>query len=480
MQSIIKITLIAVILVQAYSSCSDIYENIKEFSPQEAVYPAKFDTLGWRLGYERVEFYLNKGGKVPSDQMKLGKAKKTVIEYDDKHIVIDSVCSWVNISGLTEQRMYHFKIYTEDQYGNKSIPQETQLTPFTKIDLDVLSLVPPNVIESTSAAVVEWGSPIESDLYQFFSYSGEYTDKDGQVHAFEGGNLPSFIVENVLLDVEIPIKIRAKILPYIGGIPLLDTIPAWETYYNLRISEAAKPAIFLKTPEAASVINIFNTSFPIEFSWTKVPEVSDYVLKISKVRDFPVESTKVIDLGDAGSYLMTKEEAMDQIFTDFDPLTSSTAYYWQIEPKEQTASVRLQLRTVNYKHVEGELVQEDVETTDARCHYTGDNLYIWEPGVYHASDSYVVWQNNSVEVSFYGRYIAWYALYNNDLGNGRVYIDGELDADVVCWASYRRVEKLYEKFWPEDGNHTIKVVASPGVVGGNIVHDYFMFVHEVK
>ncbi|MDR2627363.1 MAG: DUF4998 domain-containing protein, partial [Dysgonamonadaceae bacterium] len=437
------------IATTCFSSCSDVYDNIKKFSPEEIVYPAGFDTIGWKLGYERVEFDLNKGGRVPSSQMKLGKAKKTVIEYDDERIVIDSVCSWVNISGLNEMRLYHFTIYTEDQYGDKSIPQKVQLTPFTKTDLEILSLVPPNVTESTSAAIIEWSVPIESDLYEFFSYTYEYTDKDGQKHSGEGeNNLPSFFVENVLSDVEVPVKITAKILPFIGGVPILDTIPAWETSYNLRISEAAKPAIFLKTPLPATVIDIKNQVFPIEFSWTKVPEAIGYSLKISKNRDFPNDaSTKTLDLGDENSYLLTENMAKDQIFADFDPISSTTTYYWQIAPKEQTTSIRLQTRILNYKI--GDLVQKHVDDADGANIYTGSTGGPIPDDFYYNSTCMVLFQGASLKLTFKGRYIAWYGLYNTDLGRASIYIDDELVADVNCYGN-RRVEKLFEKIWSSD------------------------------
>jgi hypothetical protein len=463
---------IVAVAATIFSSCSDIYDNIKKFSPEEIVYPATFDTVGWKQGYERVEFDLNKGGRVPSSQMKLGKAKKTVIEYDSNRMVIDSVCSWINVSGLTEQRLYHFTIYTEDQYGDKSIPKEVQLTPFTKIDLDVLSLVPPNVTESTSAAIVEWGAPIESDLYDLFSYTYEYADKDGQKHSGEGeGNLPSFLVENVRLGVEVPIKITAKILPYIGGIPLLDTISAWETSYNLRISEAAKPAIFLKTPLPSAIINIRNNEFPIEFSWAKVPEAIGYSLKISKNRDFPNDaSTRTIDLGDAGSFLMTEDIAKNLAFTDFDPISSSTAYYWQIAPKEQTTSIRLQTRIINYKI--GDLVQENFDDTDAANIYTGNVTGTLYEDLYYNHTCNVLLNGSSVEFTFRGRYIAWHGLYNTDLGVAKIYIDNEWVADKNCNGN-RRTEKLFEKLWSSDETHTIRIEAN-----GALVHDYWVVVHE--
>jgi hypothetical protein len=411
--------------------------------------------------------------------MKLGKAKKTVVEYDDQRIVIDSVCSWVNITGLTEQRLYNFKIYTEDQYGDHSIAREAQLTPFTKTDLDVLSLVPPNIIESTSAAVIEWGAPIESELYQFFSYTAEYTDRDGQKHYFEGGNLPSFIIENVPSGVEIPVSIKAKILPYTGGKPIIDTIPAWQTYYNLRISEAAKPAIFLKTPAPSEIINVFKPdAFPIEFSWTKVDEASGYFLQISKTPDFDAATTWMLDAGDVNSYALTQDEATDQLMpiVGFEPLTSPITYYWRVEPKEPTTSIRLQTRAVNWKHVEGQLVTDYIEATDPRSRYEGGPLIITGDGFYRSGDCAVMWRNNSLTCTFTGRAILWYALYNNDLENADIYIDDVFVTTKNCWNVNRYVDKLFEYIWSSDGEHTIRIVGT----GNAIVHDYFIVVREVK
>ena len=129
-----------------YSSCVDgIYDNIKEFSNEEIVYPAAFDTCYGTIGYERVEIDLRSDGRIPSSKIKMGKAKKTVVVYDENMpeptvIRIDSVCSYVNITGLTEPRLYRFKIYTEDEYGSRSIPQEISLIPYTSYDRDVLKL----------------------------------------------------------------------------------------------------------------------------------------------------------------------------------------------------------------------------------------------------------------------------------------------------------------------------------------------------
>jgi hypothetical protein len=46
-------------------SCGDIYDNIKDFSVEEIVYPAHYDTIFGRPGYQRVEIDLVKEGRLP-------------------------------------------------------------------------------------------------------------------------------------------------------------------------------------------------------------------------------------------------------------------------------------------------------------------------------------------------------------------------------------------------------------------------------
>src|SRR3546814_4036495 len=76
------------------------YDTLEEYSG-EVVYPAKYDTIVGHIGYERVEIDLMKAGRIPSSEIMMGKAVKTVIEYEDQVITLDSLVSWVNITGLT-------------------------------------------------------------------------------------------------------------------------------------------------------------------------------------------------------------------------------------------------------------------------------------------------------------------------------------------------------------------------------------------
>src|SRR5690606_16990893 len=133
-----RIIYIVVLAGTFLSACSGMYDSLEEYSG-EVVYPAKYDTIVGRIGYERVEIDLMKAGRIPSNRIKLGKAKKTVVEYDDQRIVIDSLVSWVNLTGLTQPKLYRFQVYTIDEFDNKSVPHEIALIPYTAGDIEALA-----------------------------------------------------------------------------------------------------------------------------------------------------------------------------------------------------------------------------------------------------------------------------------------------------------------------------------------------------
>lgn len=206
-----------------YVSCSDQYDSIKKYSG-EVVYPACFDTIFGQIGYERVEIDLIKAGRIPSSKLRLGKASKTVIEYDGRvQKVIDSVCSWVNITGLTESKLYRFYIYTEDDYGNHSVPQEIALIPFTQIDRDLLGIASPKLTISTTALVAEWPNGLSSIALDYRGLSFSYIDKEGkqQSGSTEGTR---FYCDNLEAEQQVEIKVDYKVFPIVDGERILDEV----------------------------------------------------------------------------------------------------------------------------------------------------------------------------------------------------------------------------------------------------------------
>jgi hypothetical protein len=352
--------LLALTALFLYNACNDdIYDDIKKYSLREEVYPAKFDTIFATIGFERVEIDLNSAGRIPSKEMKLGKAKKTVIFWDEGRdsLIIDSVCSWVNITGLNESRLYRFNIFTEDEYGNRSTPLEIAVTPYTEEDLNILSLTPPRVTESTSSALLEWQQRLSSTYYTMFNYQYEYTDRNNLTHSGEGeGDLPAFFVEDVQQGREVPVNMKFRILPVHEDKTLLDTVE-WNTQYVLRISDAAIPAIFLKSPDPLTEIDVAEGEFPVVFSWTRVEGVSGYTLKIAPSTGFFPSETFSIDVGDVSEYEMDRE-TFETALASFH--VKEVPLYWTVTPVSGGLSARNQVRQmIAYKQrIEGPMLDD--------------------------------------------------------------------------------------------------------------------------
>lgn len=217
------ILLSLIVFAALFISCEDMYTNQEKYEG-EVVYPAKFDTIIGYIGFERVEIDLMKAGRIPSSKIKLGKAKKTVIEYDKEVITIDSLASWVNITGLKATKLYRFKIYTVDEYDNKSVPQEIALIPYTTSDLEALQVASPRLMKSPSAVVVDWPRGISSVLMNYISLNFEYTDKNGVVRKGEREANSRFFMGNLEAGQTVAVKMNYRIVPKVSNKAILDTI----------------------------------------------------------------------------------------------------------------------------------------------------------------------------------------------------------------------------------------------------------------
>lgn len=219
-----KIIALSLVVFAAFLwSCDDMYEKQEKYEG-EIVYPARYDTIIGHIGFERVEIDLLKAGRIPSSKINLGKAKKTRIEYDDQVIEIDSLVSYVNITGLKQSKLYRFTIFTIDQYGNESVPQEIALIPFTSSDLANFAVSPPRVMASPSAAVIDWPTGISSVLMKYYGLKFKYTDKDGKVVSGVRGADSRFFAGNLAAGEPLAIDMEYKIVPVINRKPILDTV----------------------------------------------------------------------------------------------------------------------------------------------------------------------------------------------------------------------------------------------------------------
>lgn len=221
MQCKLLFYVLAVVILTA--SCEGMYDSLESYSG-EIVYPAKYDTIVGHIGFERVEIDLMKAGRIPSSQIRLGKAYKTVVEYDDEVMVIDELVSWVNITGLDQSKLYRFRIYTVDEYDNRSVPQEIALIPFTESDMASLAVNSPRVLISPTSAAIDWPNGLSSVLFNYQGLSYSYTDRDGVVREGERGEDSRFFIANLAPGERTMVNVRYKVVPKINSVPILDPI----------------------------------------------------------------------------------------------------------------------------------------------------------------------------------------------------------------------------------------------------------------
>lgn len=204
-------------------SCKGMYDNIEPYS-EEIVYPAKYDTIVSKIGFERVELNLMKIGRIPSSQISMGKSQKTIIEYDDQKIVIDSLVSWVNVKNLTQSKLYRIRVYTIDEYENKSVPQVIAVIPYTKSDVENLVVSSPRILTSPNAAVIDWTTSLSNILLNYNSLEYEYLDKSGtKITGVKKAN-PRIFAANLNAGQVFNLQLKYNVLPKVNGIAILDSV----------------------------------------------------------------------------------------------------------------------------------------------------------------------------------------------------------------------------------------------------------------
>ncbi|MDR3246044.1 MAG: DUF5012 domain-containing protein [Prevotellaceae bacterium] len=221
---------LSIFIITLCSSCSGIFDSIKDYANEESVYVGKFNEPVGYAGYERVEIYLLDTVRVPEDQINLGKAKNTVYEYDGKAYNMGKLVSWLNITGITVPKLYRFKIYNIDEFGNKSIPVEIALIPCTKEDVDALVLPSPLLTISPTTAEFTWPNGLSSGFFDYVDLTYKYIDKDGSEKTGEVAETQKFVVNNLVSGVETAVEIKCRIIPKINNIPIIDTLVLEKTF----------------------------------------------------------------------------------------------------------------------------------------------------------------------------------------------------------------------------------------------------------
>ena len=271
MKNIILLSLLLCIGAAATYSCKGIYDNIEPYGG-EKIYPAKFDTISGKIGFERVELNLMKAGRIASSQIYLGKASKTVVEYDKERIEVDSVVSWVNVPNLKTSKLYRFKVYTEDQYGNRSVPQEIALIPYTNTELATIAVQSPRIFASPTTAVLDWADKISSILLTYCDLDYSFVDQSGTKHEGSRALNPRIFASNLKTGDETTVHVNYRVVPKVAGVEILDTVDLSQKVSFFMPSATATflpaEADILKkngvtTFNALGVANIKKLTFPI-------------------------------------------------------------------------------------------------------------------------------------------------------------------------------------------------------------------------
>jgi hypothetical protein len=265
-----------IVSVSALYSCTGQYDNIEQYATDETVYIGKFSEDPYmRVGYKRVEIELmgDSVGRAFSDDLYLGKAKKTVIEYDEadglRRLVYDSVCSWVNIQGLTTAKTYVFTIYAEDGLGNRSISTEALGKPFTDADLDGIVFPAPRVITAPTTVEFSWENQVSEGLsspsFKFVELIYSFADVNGRIVSGklsdkDARTAPSFNIRNLKFADSTVVTINYKIIPVVESGLILDTLSIIKEIATITTTKAEYLAARTLRPIASALINPVNES----------------------------------------------------------------------------------------------------------------------------------------------------------------------------------------------------------------------------
>jgi hypothetical protein len=247
-----KLLCFEILMLALCLSCSDVYDNIKDFSMKERIYPAHFDTIFAEPGYERVEIDLCKEGRLPASLMYLGKAQRTLVEYDAVSKTYDSVCSWLNITGLTLPKLYRFRVYTVDEYDNRSTPMEVALTPYTAEDRSAMAVPNPNMFTISNFVVAQWTNGISSDIMDYLHLEYSYQDKNGNTRTGSTRNT-EFFLANMKPGEETSIDMTYWVYPKIGGKRILDSV-SFKGEVRATLDPDATPVEFAVSPKRMALL----------------------------------------------------------------------------------------------------------------------------------------------------------------------------------------------------------------------------------
>ena len=219
-------------------SCVGEFDNIEKFAG-EVVYPASFDTIVAHIGFERVELDLWRAGRIRARDLKMGKSIKTVIEYDDTRIEIDTLCSWVNVTGLSLPKMYRIRVFTEDAYGNPSVPQTIAVIPFNREDVPRIEISHPAYTFSTTGFFADYSRSVNLLSTVHTGMVWQYDNAAGTtVRDSTDGN--SFAASGFQAMSQANVTVIHKVVPILlDGRRLIDTVRVNRPLTNVQLAQSS-------------------------------------------------------------------------------------------------------------------------------------------------------------------------------------------------------------------------------------------------
>ncbi|MDR1859465.1 MAG: DUF4998 domain-containing protein [Bacteroidales bacterium] len=305
-----------------YACDDDPYANIRKYVSSEVIYPEKFDTISAAIGFERVEIYLTSGGRSDSIKYNPDKAKKTIVEYDGETQEFDGMVSWVNVTGLDKAKLYRFKVYTIDDEGNKSVPQEISKIPFTKEDRDAISVSDPRSILSPWGISLSWPGGLSTSAWNFAGCEYNFTDRNNdpiEGELIPDGSTPRIDATNLEPGSTVKIAFEVKVVPIVDDVQILDTVKfAQELEVTMPTTEEYGQSVKSREIESWDYSGTVAT--------IKWKTVSDYTMVNTKVvyKDYssgsPVQKTITVENTDTQLQLPGLIFERVEITSDYEPV----------------------------------------------------------------------------------------------------------------------------------------------------------------
>jgi hypothetical protein len=146
--------------------------------------------------------------------------------------------------------MYRIKVYNLDELGNKSIPVEVTVIPFTDVDLNNLVIPVPTKLLAPKSIQVNWSNDLISDFYDFYEWEYSFTDAQGNPQTLKSTDNKSLLILNIAEGSSGTVNLKAKVVPKQNGTPILDTVylessidyqlPTEQQYLNARSNRKIK------------------------------------------------------------------------------------------------------------------------------------------------------------------------------------------------------------------------------------------------